>query len=114
MLLVFLFYCSGTKTPPNNIDPDLQKWIDDVPNLVGASRADRTKEKYQRAWRKWEDFCKQYGMTPRPADPFNIAVYFNFLLSTWGTRGAINDAMYGIRWGHITVGLHTPTDHPFT
>ena len=53
-------------------------------------------------------------MTPRPADPFNIAVYFNFLLSTRGTRGSINDAMYGIRWGHISAGLLTLTDHPFT
>ena len=53
-------------------------------------------------------------MTPLPADPFNIAVYFNYLLSTRGTRGSITDAMYGIRWGHIRAGEYTPTDHPFT
>ena len=114
MLLFLPFYHSGACAPPTNTDTDLQKWIDQVPNLIGASRAERTKDKYQRAWKKWEAFCQQHRIRSRPADPFNIAVYFNYLLSARGTRGAITDAMYGIRWGHISAGLHTPTDHPFT
>ena len=49
----------------------------------------------------------------RPADPFFIAVYFNYILTTKNTRGAINDAFFGIRWGHHSAGFHSPTDHPF-
>ena len=49
-----------------------------------------------------------------PATPYDIAVYFNYLLRTPGTRGCITDAMYGIRWGHIRSGHLSPTDHPFT
>ena len=48
-----------------------------------------------------------------PADHFDIAVYFNYLLTTRGTRGCITDAMYSIRWGHIRAGYLPPTDHPF-
>ena len=50
---------------------------------------------------------------PRPADSLHIAVYFNHLLITNGTRGSVFDAMFGIRWGHVSVGLLPPTDHPF-
>ena len=49
----------------------------------------------------------------RPADPFYIAVYFNYLLNEQGTKGSITDAMYGIRWGHNSAGFLSPTVHPF-
>ena len=72
------------------------------------------KSKYERAWENWTEICTKFRMTPIPADPFNIAVYFNHLLSTRGTKGSITDAMYGFRWGHIRSGHLTPTDQPFT
>ena len=107
--------CSGSvQTTDGHSNPELQQLIDGVPDLIDAGRATKTKEKYQRAWSKWTEFCNNFNITPLPASPFDIAVYFNYLLTTRGTRGCITDAMYGIRWGHIRAGVLPPTDHPFT
>ena len=93
---------------------ELQSLISTLPRLIEAGVAASTKTKYQRSWWKWEQFCVDKSeVVSRPADPFFIAVYFNHLLMTTGTRGSIQDAMYGIRWGHISAGFYSPTDHPF-
>ena len=75
-----------------------------VPNLINAKRALST---------KWTAFCNNFGIIPITADPFKIVVYFNYLLSNQGTRGAITDAMFGIRCGHFRLGYLPPTDHPY-
>ena len=101
--------------PPRKVkNPELQHFIDTLPELLNAGRAPNTKKKYEAAWNKWEEYATSYAdVTPLPADPFDIAVYFNYLLTYRGTRGSIVDAMYGIRWGHIVAGYLPPTDHPF-
>ena len=92
----------------------MQHFIDTLPELLNAGRAPNTKKKYEAAWNKWKEYATTYAdVTPLPADPFDIAVYFNYLLTYRGTRGSIVDAMYGIRWGHIVAGYLPPTDHPF-
>ena len=92
----------------------LQQLVEGVPDLLNAGRASSTRSKYERAWQKWFEYCTDFAdVTPLPADPFDIAVYFNYLLTYRGTRGSIVDAMYGIRWGHIVEGHLPPTDHPF-
>ena len=40
-------------------------------------------------------------------------MYFNDLLLTKGTLGAISDANSGIRWGNINAGVYSPTNQPF-
>ena len=113
-MLAFLLFCSGSsRLPDAHSNPELQQLINGVPDLIDAGRARSTKEKYQRAWNKWTEFCSNFDITPLPATPFDIAVYFNYLLTTRGTRGCVTDAMYGIRWGHIRAGHLPPTDHPF-
>ena len=88
---------------------DLQRLMEGVPDLIDAGRACNTKKKYERAWIKWTEFCTKFGLISMPATPYDIAVYFNYLLTTRGTRGCITDAMYGIRWGHIRSGHLSPT-----
>jgi integrase len=108
-LFCFLFRSGSHATVPK-----LQDLIDGVPQLIYAGRAQSTKKKYESAWTKWVEFCSDVAdINPTPATPFDIAVYFNYLLTTRGTRGCITDAMYGIRWGHSRSGLLPPTDHPF-
>ena len=93
---------------------ELKSLIATLPRLINASIADSTRNKYSRAWDQWEKFCEHKPeIVPRPADPFYIAVYFNYLLNKKGTRGSVTDAMYGIRWGHTSTGFYSPTDHPF-
>ena len=100
--------------PESPTNREMQQLIDGVPRLIDAGRATSTKKKYEGAWTKWTDFCSSFAnINPLPATPFDIAVYFNYLLTSRGTRGCIVDAMYGIRWGHIRSGHLPPTDHPF-
>ena len=61
----------------------------------------------------WSNFCKEIHVVHLPSDPFFIAVFFNHLLITNGSKGSITDAYYGIRWGHHAAGFYSPTDHPF-
>ena len=92
----------------------LSSLVATLPRLINASVANGTRSKYERAWQHWERFCHRIpGIVARPADPFYVAVYFNHLITEKGTRGSVNDAMYGIRWGHNSAGFYSPTDHPF-
>ena len=94
--------------------PEWSTLVSTIPRLVNAAIAKSTRSKYERAWSRWESFASTRDeVTARPADHFHIAIYFNYLLTVTGKRGAIIDAMYGIRWGHISAGYISPTDHPF-
>ena len=98
----------------SDLSVELRSLVSTLPRLISAALAPNTTSKYQRAWCHWKTFCiNEAKITPRPADPFYIALYFNFLLTTRNTRGSIVDAYFGIRWGHHSAGFHSPTDHPF-
>ena len=93
---------------------DIQKLAASLPTVIKAALAPKTSSKYERAWSLWKSFCYDNpGIAARPADPFYIAVYFNYILTSKNSRGAIVDAYFGIRWGHHSSGFHSPTDHPF-
>ena len=93
--------------------PYLVKLASTLPDLIRAAIAPTTRNKYERAWVSWVDFCRMYNKPYTTTDTFFVATYFNHLLLQKGTRGSINDAFYGIRWGHHSSGYHSPTDHPF-
>ena len=48
-----------------------------------------------------------------PADPWYVAIYFNHILHTNGTRGALQSAAQGIRWAHQVAGFTSPLADPF-
>ena len=91
---------------------ELKVLRESLPRLIDAGIAGSTKAKYERSWSGWKMFCIKHHLTARPAEPYFIAVYFNHLLLQKGTRGSITDAMFGIRWGHVSAGFISPTDHP--
>ena len=96
------------------LNAEIRKLAETLPNVIKAALAPKTSSKYERAWCRWKTFCYENpGINRRPADPFYIAVYFNYILTTKNSRGAIVDAYFGIRWGHHSSGFHSPTDHPF-
>ena len=85
-----------------------------LPTIIRAGLADSTNEKYESGWKKWCAWCKENPeLLHRPAEPFFVSLYLNHLLQTKKKVGAINNAFYGIRWGHHIVGLNSPTDNPF-
>ena len=82
--------------------------------MIASAWADSTKSKYARGWATWSDWCKKYPESPaRPASPFYIALFLNELTIADSKKGKIETAFLGIRWGHIVMGLDSPTVHPF-
>ena len=95
-------------------DPLLKEKTATLPILIESAYANSTLNKYKSAWEKWIKWCSQYLETlSSPADPFYIAIYFNDIVTSGGTKGALESAYLGIRWGHLNCGLATPTDNSF-
>ena len=84
-----------------------------LPHVLRSSLAPGTTNKYERGWRG----CKNWSASKEevltcPGDPFYVSIYLTSLIFSNGTKGAIIDAFYGIRWGHHLAGFQSPTDHP--
>ena len=70
--------------------------------------------KYGRGWHRWQQWASSKPEVHAiPANPLYVALYFNHLLQTNGTTGALHSAAYGIRWAHHTAGPPSPLDDPF-
>ena len=71
-------------------------------------------KKYKPAWIKWLEWSSNYDeISPCPADPLYVALYLNDIVTKDRKVGALTAAVLGIRWGHISSGLHSPTEDPF-
>ena len=91
---------------------EIKLLAESLPYVLIHGLADSTVTKYYSAWNKWLNWCKDKPeVQPRPAEPFFVAIYLNFLLRTVAKKGCISAAMYGIRWGHRIIGLPTPTNN---
>ena len=44
---------------------------------------------------------------------YHVAIYFNHLLQTHRTKGALTTAAYGINWAHHVGGFASPLQDPF-
>lgn len=85
-----------------------------LPETVEGAFAKTTLIKYKAGWEKWCTWAKQFDeVSTIPADPFYVSLYFNDLLVNEAHMGTITSAFCGIRWGHISAGLSTPTNHQF-
>jgi len=94
--------------------PHLQFLAKCLPKVVESAYAGSTLIKYKASWDKWLNWAKKFPeVSIIPADPFIVCLYFNELLTENAQLGAITSAFCGIRWGHISAGLDTPTNHPF-
>ena len=107
--------CTGIWNKTESIkDPELRERAQYLPHVIKSAWADGTNEKYARGWNLWRSWCAKHPeSTPRPADPFYLALYMNDLVLTEAKKGNLEAVWYGVRWGHITCGFATPTDHPF-
>ena len=94
-------------------DSKLKGIASSLPTLVSSAYAKSTLQKYKSAWKKWISWASQFDeVLPCPADPFFIAIYLNDIVSNDGKIGTLDAALLGIRWGHLSAGLETPTDNP--
>lgn len=83
-----------------------------LPVLLESAYAKSTLRKYKPAWEKWVSWAGPFDeVNCCPADPFYVAVYLNDLTNSLATEGTLTAAILGIRWGHLTSGFESPTDH---
>ena len=83
-----------------------------LPTLPKHRWADSTNKKYEQAWKKWSAWCDTYPESdPRPADAFYISLYLNDLVLQGCKIGALDAAVAGIRWGHISLGFINPLEN---
>lgn len=95
-------------------DQELKSLSSSLHKILDSAYADTTNKKYSRGWKNWLDWSsKKSEVISIPASPFYVALYFNRVLQINGTRGALTEAFYGIRWGHLIAGFSSPTDNPF-
>ena len=100
-------------SPSQVKDSELKLLATSLPFIVQKGRADTTIKKYKAGWQGWVEWCAhKEEVKPRPANPFYVALYLNYVYFVKSTKCAITAAFYGIRWGHHLVGLESPTDNP--
>ena len=93
---------------------DLRERAALLPTVIESAWADSTNQKYSRGWEQWISWCKRYPESKvRPADPFFVALFINDMVIDEAKKGRIETAYLGVRWGHIIVGMKSPTEHPF-
>ena len=74
--------------------------------------APSTLSKYQPAWEKWCRWSTDHAFQNRPAKPYEVALYINYIFHIYHKQGTVKSAYYGIRWGHHVAGFTSPTDDP--
>ena len=83
-----------------------------LPDVVLASKAPGTLDKYRLAWLGWKRWAARFPcVSSFPAQPLHVALYFKDLLKTAKSIAPIAAAQYGIRWAHHAAGVQSPTDH---
>ena len=93
-------------------DRFIQGLTDILKTTVLSSKACSTSSQYHRAFRKWKEFAvRKLNATSFPADPFNVALYFQHVIEQTQSPSAIDSAFYGIKWAHDVVGVPSPTDN---
>ena len=105
----------GTRHGLENIQhPKLKLNASTLPDLIGSAFSDSTLKKYKPAWKNWLKWSSEYPeVSTGPADPLYIAIYINELVPVGGKVGTIIAAYLGIRWGHLSAGVESPTENSF-
>ena len=93
-------------------DEEIRLLQKSLPFVITKGVANSTFSKYNGAWDRWLQWAATKNLVGRPADPYDVAIYLNYLLFVNKTKGAITSAVYAIRWGHHIVGMTSPTENP--
>ena len=85
-----------------------------LPSIIESGLSSSTNNKYHTGWNRWLNWSgRNSEVNKLPANPFFVALFLNYILTEFKTKGALVSAFYGIRWGHTISGFSSPTDHPF-
>ena len=84
----------------------------DIINTIWEARKASTVEKYCFAIRRFKNYCSE-NQIPLilPIDSLTIANYLVYISKTYGTKGATNDAVCGLKWLNTFIpGLNSQND----
>ena len=97
------------------MDVNLRHLADNLPNVILASFAPSTLEKYRRSWDDWVRWATAHHEVGNilPSDPYFVALYFTHLLETRGTASSVTSASTAIAWAHHISGYRSPTEEAF-
>ena len=79
---------------------DLSNLFRSARMLVPHAHAASTNKKYVAAYKRWQSWAKCQLAPIFPANSFHVGLYLTFLTETTKSRGAIEAALYGIKWAH--------------
>ena len=83
---------------------------DEMRDLIDSRWAKSTQRNYNVGWRRFQDWCREAGQSPLPAEPTTVA---QFLLEQSKLHKHFSriQASYGaIRWVHVRLGHPSPTN----
>lgn len=84
-----------------------------VPDIVIASKAKTTHEKYEFYFRKFVLWCKKHKLQYLPAKESTISVFISDLTLQGISSAVLDGYFYGIKWKHDLQLLDNPCDSKF-
>lgn len=98
---------------PVNIHPDLQKYVDYLPEVILRSKAPGTITNYVSYLRHWIDFSNEYKLNTFPASPIDLSLFFMHLMDLNKSAGVIVNVYYALKWVHSFLDFphQNPTDN---
>ena len=116
-LLIILFsdvFSSGLWQQNSHLfsNPHLVELARSLPDVLLASRAPSTTDKYRLAWLRWKRWAARFPeITVFQVKPFELSLYLIELSESANSVAPIEAAVYGIRWAHSLAAIPSPTDH---
>jgi len=81
--------------------------------LILASKAPATINKYLSHFQKWRAWASQRNCTVMPALSYQVGMFLSQCAQDGGTKATIQTCFYAIRWAHLSCALPDPTESTF-
>lgn len=80
-------------------------------DTLKAGRAENTKLAYAKAWRYWEEWCREHGHCPIPAEPDVLALYLSDRVASGRAINTARMTLHAVGVAHKLAGLPRPDRH---
>ncbi|MHB0734250.1 MAG: integrase [Azospirillum brasilense] len=95
--------------PPTDTTPTLlPEELARARRYAAASKAESTRDKYERAWSDFRAWCHARGHEPLPAHPVVVAAYLSFEADRGMSPSAIQVKLAAVAWVHKRAGRQPP------
>ena len=81
--------------------------------LAVASKSWSTIVKYTGYWKRFCNWCSEYGNSALPASPASVGLFITKIALSAKSVSALDAHFYALKWAHNFCGEADPTDHQF-